>query len=252
MNPKQLLALLLIFFSALSTHAQQPSLRLITGIVKDEKGNFLPAITVSEKSTSNAVVTNDKGAFSIRVRENALLVLSGVGFEPQIIQTGKQTTFNVVLKDDVKNLNDVVVIGYGAQKKAKVIGSVTTIKMDNVLGDRPVSNVASLLAAQVPGLQVNISSGQPTSSPSLNVRGGTDFSTANAFQSTAPLIVVNDVPYEGSLSLLDPNDIETVTVLKDAGSAAIYGARSAYGVILITTKTGKKNQKPQFSYSNNF
>jgi TonB-linked SusC/RagA family outer membrane protein len=154
--------------------------------------------------------------------------------------------------EDDKSLNTVVVVGYGSQSKAKVTGAIATIKMDDVLGDRPVSTVSALLQGTVPGLQSTINSGQPGASTSLNVRGATDLNTSgNSVNAGGPLILVDNVPFNGGLNLIDPNDIETLTVLKDAGSAAIYGGRSAFGVILITSKKGKFNQKTQFNYSNN-
>ncbi|MCU7548826.1 TonB-dependent receptor [Chitinophagaceae bacterium LB-8] len=252
MRLKQLLALLLIFISAFS-YAQQSNTRLVTGTVKDEKGNILPSITVTEKTTSNAVVTNDKGAFSIRVKEkNTMLIFTGIGFEAQTISVGSQTTLNIMLKDDVKSLNDVVVVGYGSQKKAKVTGAVATVKMDEILGERPVSTTATLLQGVTPGLQVTLPSGRPGEGASLNIRGATGLNTANnSITSGSPLILVDNTVFQGPLNLIDPNDIETVTVLKDAGAAAIYGGRSSYGVILIQTKKGIKNQKPQFNFSNN-
>lgn len=226
----------------------------VTGRVTDGNNKPLADVSVQLKGTSIGTVTNANGEYKLNftTQNKPVLVFSFVGMGKQELPVGNRKELNVSLTPAGTQEGEVVVVGFGSQKKAKVIGSVSTIKMDDVLGDRPVSNVAALLQGQIPGLQVGISSGQPTSSPSLNIRGGTDFSTGGAFQNTGPLIVVNDVPFGGSLSLIDPNDIETVTVLKDAGSAAIYGARSAYGVILITTKSGKKNQKPQFNYSNNF
>src|SRR5678816_428671 len=133
------------------------------------------------------------------------------------------------MTEDVKELSDVVVVGYGTQNKAKITGAVSSVKMDDILGDRPVTTTQSLLQGAVPGLQVTINSGQPGASSSLNVRGGTSFGSAltSGFNAASPLILVDNIPINGPLNLIDPNDIETITVLKDAGSAAIYGARSA-------------------------
>ncbi|HEY1870580.1 MAG TPA: TonB-dependent receptor plug domain-containing protein, partial [Chitinophagaceae bacterium] len=226
---------------------------MIKGVVKSEKGTLLQSITVTERGTTNAVKTNDQGEYSITVKPSAVLVFTGIGLETQEVSTSGKTAVNIVLKEEAKTMGEVVVVGYGSQQKAKLTGAVSSIKMDNVLGDRPVTSTAALLQGAAPGLNVTIATGQPgAAAPSINVRGTTDFTSAGVSQNTSPLIVVDNVPFTSPLNLLDPNDIESVTVLKDAASSAIYGARAAFGVVLITTKSGKKNQKPQFSYSNNF
>lgn len=249
------LTLFLLMFT-LGTFAQNKEHRTITGVVKNEKGQPLSGITITEKGTNNATTSDNKGNFSIRLNNGtgSILVLTSIGYESQEVKTSQQTAINIFLKEDVKALSDVIVIGYGSQNKAKVTGSVSTVKMDAILGDRPVTSTANLLQGALPGLNVSIPTGQPgaaASNTTLNVRGGTGFS-GNTLNTDGPFIVVDNVPYNLPLNLLDPNDIETVTLLKDAGSAAIYGSRSAYGVLLITTKKGNKNQKAQFNYSNNF
>jgi TonB-dependent SusC/RagA subfamily outer membrane receptor len=234
-----LLALVMISLASIA-FAQNGEGRRITGTVKDEKGASLPGITVTEKGTSNAVATNEKGGFSIRVKQVASLVFTAVGFEAQELKVTVNTLLAITLKDDTKALSDVVVVGYGIQKK-------------EILGERPVSTTASLLQGVTPGLQVTIGSGRPGEGASLNIRGATGFGSAlnSSIATGAPLILVDNTVYDMPLNSIDPNDIETVSILKDAGAAAIYGARSAFGVILIQTKKGKKNQKPQFNFSNN-
>jgi TonB-linked SusC/RagA family outer membrane protein len=247
------LLIILLLISPSIAFTQNPGQTLIKGTVKNEKGVSLESITITEKGTSNLVVTNEKGEFSIQVKPSAILVLTSVGFETLEVSTSGKTTLNVVLKEVSKTMGDVVVVGYGSQQKAKVTGAVSTVKMDNILGDRPVTSTSALLQGAAPGLNVGIATGQPgAAAPSLNVRGTTDFTSGGATQNSGPLIVVDNVPFSSQLTLLDPNDIESVTVLKDAASSAIYGARAAFGVVVITTKSGKKNQKPQFTYSNNF
>lgn len=224
----------------------------VTGRVTDAGGNPLAGASVKIKGSDRGAVTDKEGRYSLTVPDGTVLVFSFVGYEPETEVVGNRRIVNVILRQGVQGLNDVVVVGYGTQNKNKVTGSISTVNMDEVLGDRPVSTVSELMMNTVPGLNVTMGSGQPGSTTTLNVRGATDLGTINNTINTgAPLILVDNVPFNGPLSLVDPSDIETLTVLKDAGSAAIYGGRSAFGVILITTKKGKKNQKAQFSYSNN-
>jgi TonB-linked SusC/RagA family outer membrane protein len=254
MKASLLLASVALFVSTL-VFGQETGKVEIKGVVKDSKGIAIQGITITEKNTTNVAATNATGEFTIRVRSaSATLVFSGVGFQTKETKVEEGKTFSIVMAEDVKELSDVVVVGYGTQNKAKITGAVSSVKMDDILGDRPVTTTQSLLQGAVPGLQVTINSGQPGASSNLNVRGGTSFgsSLTSGFNTASPLILVDNIPLNGPLNLIDPNDIETVTVLKDAGSAAIYGARSAFGVVLITTKKGTKNQKAQFNYSNNF
>lgn len=261
---KRSVRLMLTLFMLLCTwsiFAQDAGSRTITGVVKSDKGLPLVGITVTEKGTKNATVSNDKGNFTLHLKNNnsSVVVFTGIGFEAQEVKFGQQAAVSVVLKDDAKALSDVVVVGYGTQSKAKLTGATSTVKMDQLLGDRPVSNLGTVLQGATPGLQVSIGSGQPGATANLNIRGGTDYikdpndaaGINTIVNAGAPLIIVDNVPYNGSINLLDPNDIESVTVLKDPASASIYGSRTAYGVVLITTKSGKKNQKAQFTYSNN-
>jgi TonB-dependent SusC/RagA subfamily outer membrane receptor len=248
----RLLAALLLLLSSVA-YAQQGG-RTIDGVIKDEKGIPLAGITVTIKGTKSATTTDEKGHFTIASRSSGMLQFTGIGFETQEMKISGHGSYDVVLKTTAATMSDAVVIGYGTQKKAKVTGAVATVKMDELLGDRPVTSVGTLLQGTVPGLQVTLNSGAPGASSGWNIRGGTDFGSAatSGINTGGPFILVDNVPYNGPTNLLDPNDIESVTVLKDAGSAAIYGARSAYGVVLITTKSGKKNQRPQFTYSDNF
>ena len=228
---------------------------VITGKITDNTGQPLPGVAVKIKGAKTGAVSDGNGKYSINVPDNqTTLVFSYIGFITKEIVVNDQTTINVTLTEDTKTLNDVVVVGYGTQSRAKVTGATATIKMEDVLGDRPVSSLGTLLQGATPGLDVSISSGAPGAGTSWNVRGGTDFGTSltSGINNQGPFILVDNVPYTGPTNLLDPNDIESVTVLKDAGSAAIYGARSAFGVVLITTKSGKKNQKTEFNYSDNF
>ena len=251
---KLLLGSVAFFLSAL-VFGQETGKLEIKGAVKDNKGVGLQGITITEKNTANVSITNGTGEFTIKVGSaSATLVFSGVGFQTKETKIEEGKAVNILLNEDVKELSDVVVVGYGTQNKAKVTGATATLKMNDVLGDRPVTSLGALLQGATPGLQVTINSGAPGASTSWNIRGGTGFgsSPTSGINTNGPFIIVDNVPYNGPTNLLDPSDIETVTVLKDAGSAAIYGARSAFGVVVITTKSGKKNQKAQFNYSNNF
>ena len=251
---KLLLGSVAFFLSAL-VFGQETGKLEIKGAVKDNKGVGLQGITITEKNTANVSITNGTGEFTIKVGSaSATLVFSGVGFQTKETKIEEGKAVNILLNEDVKELSDVVVVGYGTQNKAKVTGATATLKMNDVLGDRPVTSLGALLQGATPGLQVTINSGAPGASTSWNIRGGTGFgsSPTSGINTSGPFIIVDNVPYNGPTNLLDPSDIETVTVLKDAGSAAIYGARSAFGVVVITTKSGKKNQKAQFNYSNNF
>lgn len=251
-NNLQKLLLVPLIGIAVSANAQQG--KVIQGVIRDEQGKALSGVTVGEINSSNQTMSDEKGHFKIVLQSSYSLNVSAIGFKPQQITANHlQGNVQVVLVSDVTTLSDVVVVGYGTQSKAKVTGAISTIKMDDVLGDRPVSNLGTLLQGSSPGLQVSINSGKPGASTSWNIRGGTGFGTSatSGFNSNGPFILVDNVPYNGPTNLLDPNDIESVTVLKDAGSAAIYGARSAFGVVLITTKSGKKNTRTSINYSNN-
>lgn len=225
----------------------------VTGKITDEKGAGLAGVSIKVKGASATGSSDANGNFSITVPgTDATLIFSYVGFVTQEVPLDGRSSINIVMKEDVGALSEVVVIGYGTQKKSNLTGAVNTVNVDEVLGNRPVSTTGSMLQGTVPGLNVTIGAGEPGASASFNIRGATDINTnGNGIKTQGPFIVVDNVPFNGPLNLIDPNDIETVTVLKDAGSAAIYGARSAFGVILITTKKGKKNQQTRFNYSNN-
>ncbi len=254
LSKMQLLIISALLFLGIPGIAQQTVLRSISGAVRDSADAPLIGLTVTEAGARNSTTTNEQGVFTLKVKAfPTAIIITGVGFKEIKVEVTNSEPVTVVMMTDSKELSDVVVVGYGTQKKAKVTGAVSTIKMDEVLGERPVSTTASLLQGVIPGLQVSISSGQPGAGASLNVRGGTGFGTtlSPSFSSDGPLILVDNTPLNGPLNMIDPNDIESITVLKDAGSAAIYGARSAFGVVLVTTKKGAKNQKTQFNYSNN-
>ncbi|WP_443938242.1 SusC/RagA family TonB-linked outer membrane protein [Pedobacter sp. MW01-1-1] len=222
------------------------------GTIVDKDNAPLPGASIKVKGTTKSTMSDINGKFTINANVGDILIISYTGYQPKEIIVGNSNNISIHLEENTESLNSVVVIGYGTQSKTKVTGAVSTVKMDEILGDRPVSTTSQLLQNAVPGLSVGIGSGQPGASTNLNIRGATSLNTTgNSIVSGGPLILVDNVPFQGGLNLLDPNDIETVTVLKDAGSAAIYGGRSANGVVLITTKKGKANQKTQLNFSNN-
>ena len=149
------------------------------------------------------------------------------------------------MEEDTKTLDEVLVVGFAKQKKANLTGAVSGVKMDELLKDRPVTNTSTLLQGAIPGLQVTSGTGEPGGGYSFNIRGTT------SIQEGSPLILVDNVPLTGPLNLINPDDIESVSVLKDGGAAAIYGARGAFGVVLITTKGSKLDQKTKVNYTGN-
>jgi len=227
---------------------------IVKGTVKDSNGQPLPGVSVLEKGTKNGTATNGNGEFTITVNaKGSVLVFSNIGYiTKEIATTGP--TLNLTLEEDKKTLDDVVVVGYGTQKKANLTGAVSQID-SKMLENRPTGNLGQALQGLMPNFNVNISNGSPNTAPSYNVRGGTSFfKDANdgnkiKFSAGSPFILVDGV--EMDPNLLNPEDIESVTLLKDAASAAIYGARGAFGVLLIKTKSGKKG-KSTVNYSNSF
>lgn len=219
----------------------------IKGVITDESGETIIGASVRVKDSQVGTVSDFDGAFSITAQPGDVLVISYVGFITQEIKLGNQTTLKIVLKENSKVLDEVVVIGYGSQKKVNVTGAVGVVNSD-AIENRPISNVSQALQGQIAGLNLQVGNGGGglNSSMSVNIRGtGTigDGSNSN------PLILIDGV--EGDMNSINPNDIENISVLKDASSASIYGARAAFGVILITTKSGKAG-KTVISYAGNF
>ena len=221
--------------------------RIIKGTILDATGMPVIGANVMVKGTTNGTITDMDGKFSLDVEEGATLVVSYIGFSDQEIKVGNQTSLSVTLKEDAEALDELVVVGYGTQKKVNLTGAVTAVSGED-MAKRPVTNTTTMLQGQVPGLRIVQGTGQPgAESVSVKIRGVGTFSGAGA----SPLVLINGVT--GDLSSVDPNMIESVSVLKDAASAAIYGARAANGVILITTKQGADNgEKVSITYRGNF
>lgn len=216
----------------------------ITGIVKDEQGDPIIGANVIEKGTTNGVITDMNGHFSLDVEENVIVQISYIGYYTQDIPVKKQTNFSITLIEDTKSLEEVIVVGYGVQKKVNLTGAIGTVKTDEVLKARPVTNVQELLAGTVPGLFVSKGSGAVGIGGDINIRG-----TSTIGKSSGALILIDGIP--GNIYTLNPNDIESISVLKDAASASIYGSRAANGVILVTTKMAKPSERPTVELSTN-
>jgi TonB-dependent starch-binding outer membrane protein SusC len=212
----------------------------VSGVVKDPQNEPLPGVSVIIKGTTKGTTTDVNGKFSIQMNEDeSTLVFSFVGFKPQEVSVRNQTQITVTLIEDVSTLDEIVVIGYGEAKKSDLTGSVAQVKSSS-LSPSISSSVDNLLKGRAAGLQVMSSSGQPGAGTTIRIRG------TNSFQPGAsnPLLVVDGIPVgdAGNLKQINPLDIETIDVLKDASATAIYGSRGSNGVIMITTKKGKDNQ----------
>lgn len=219
------------------TQQTQP-VGLIKGSITSDSGEPLIGVTVKVAGGQGAVTDID-GNFSVNAAPGTMLTFSYTGFKPQTAKA--QNGMRVVLESDVSNLNEVVVVGYGTQKKANLTGAVASVN-GAVLENRPISNIGQGLQGVVPNLNVTMGrGGAPGASASFNVRGTTSLNGGE------PLVLVDNVQMDPNL--VNPDDIESISVLKDAASAAIYGARAAYGVILITTKKGKLNSRPTVQFS---
>jgi TonB-linked SusC/RagA family outer membrane protein len=217
----------------------------VSGVVNDETNTPLPGVNVLVKGTTVGTTTDTNGKYSLEVPdENSILVFSFIGYQSQEVQVGAQTTVNVTLVADIQSLQEVVVVGYGEQKKTTITGAVTSVKSD-VISQAPVANLSNALTGRLPGAIFVNRSGEPGNDASLiRVRG------TNTTGNPSALIVIDGIANRtGGLDRLNPADIESITILKD-GAAAIYGAQAANGVILVTTKRGKEG-KPEIGFNYN-
>lgn len=207
--------------------------KTITGTVSDNTGP-MPGVNVLVKGTTNGVVTNFDGEFSIEnVSDTDVLVFSYIGFVTQEITVGSQNSVNVVLQEDTQALDEVIVVGYGTQKKSNVIGSVTSVEVEEATSV-PTTNVSEMLRGRAAGVQVNLGDARPGGGSDIVIRGNVSV----APNGNSPLIIVDGLPFD-SLNDVAPDDIANIEILKDASSTAIYGSRASNGVILVTTKTGR-------------
>lgn len=232
--------LLLVLPSALSGQTQ----RQVRGQVTNDQGEILIGVNINVKGATTGVTTNAEGRYQVTVPGNeSILVLSFVGYTPLEVPVGDRKVIDLQLRSSVKQLQDLVVVGYGTQKKVNLTGAVDQVGSE-VFQNRPLTSVTRGLQGVIPNLNIRMTDGKPTRGATYNVRGTTSIGAGGS-----ALILVDGVP--GDPALLNPNDIESVTVLKDAAAAAIYGSRGSFGVILITTKSPAKD-KATLSYSGNY
>ncbi|WP_455636108.1 TonB-dependent receptor [Parabacteroides sp.] len=214
--------------------------KAITGTVVDERGEPVIGANVVEKGTTNGTITDMDGRFTMEVGAKAVLVVSYIGFNAQDVAVGTKSNLTITLEEDTQALEEIVVVGYGVSKKSHLTGSVGSIKMDEDVVGRPSVEVGQSLYGKIAGVQVIGGSGQPGSSSSIQIRGINSISA-----SSSPLVVIDGVAVpDYDMNLINNADIESVEILKDASSSAIYGSRGANGVVLITTKSGK-TEKPK-------
>ena len=243
---KVLLTLLVGMFLSVDAFAQQITVK---GLVKDGTGEPVIGANVLVKGTTNGTITDFDGNFQLSANQGDIIVVSFIGYASQELPAA--ANMNIVLKDDTEMLNEVVVVGYGRAKKNDLTGSVTAIKPD-ALSKGITNNASDMMVGKIAGVDVITSGGAPGAGAQIRVRGGSSLNANND-----PLYVIDGLTISGStatgmtnvLAMINPNDIESFTVLKDASATAIYGSRASNGVIIITTKKGKAGQKPKISYN---
>ena len=208
----------------------------ITGTIKDNNGDPVIGASIQVKNTGIGTITDYNGQFSLsNVPENGILIISYIGYDTEEIPVNKKKNLQIVMKENTKQLEEIVVVAYGTAKKSSFTGSAEVVKQDRI-EKRVVADVSKALEGTVAGVQSTSGSGQPGSGASMVIRGFGSISASNT-----PLYVVDGVPFNGALNTINPNDIESVTVLKDASAGALYGSRGANGVVMITTKRGERD-----------
>ena len=221
---------------------QQGGGKRISGTVTDPNGEPIIGANIVEKGTTNGTVTNFEGTYNLDVSNNAIVTISYIGYISKEVVVANQTTINVLLAEDTQALEEVIVVGYGTMKKSDLTGSVSNVKADKLL-DRPAVNVGQALSGKASGVEIFENGGDPDGKIRIRIRGDNSINSSND-----PLYVVDGIIGVNNTHLLNPSDIESLEVLKDASATAIYGARGANGVIMITTKRGVKSDKPVISY----
>ncbi len=241
---------LLILFTVLglilaqSIYAQP---KTVTGTVTDATTNeMLPGVNVIIKNTTTGTSTDLNGFYSISVSPGQVLVYSSLGYATQEITVGPANRLDVRLSPDVEFIEEVVVVGYGTQRRVNLTGSVSTVNVEKTLEARPIADVGRGLQGTMPGLSIVIPSGEIGSDPIMKIRG----QIGSLQGGSSPLILVDNVEIP-SIQMLNPDDIESISILKDAASSSIYGAKAAFGVILITTKKGSKAAGVTVNYNGN-
>lgn len=217
----------------------------MTVTVVDTKGEPIIGANVIEKGTTNGGITDLSGQFKMNVKPGAIIQVSFVGYSTQEVKA--TPILKVILKDDTELLDEVVVVGYGSQKKVNLTGAVASVDVNKTIDSRPITDIGRALQGSVPGLTITTNSGEIGGAPTIKIRG----SIGSPNGESKPLILVDNVEVT-DISMVNPDDIESISVLKDAASASIYGARGAFGVLLITTKSKSKHERLSVKYTNNF
>lgn len=223
----------------------QQEKKTITGFVRDATGEPVIGASVIVAGTTNGIITDSNGSFTLSVASGNSIKVSFLGLSEKVILIGNQTKLDIVLEEDSQMLNEVVVVSYGTQKKRDVTGAINTIKASS-LSDLPVGQIGQKLQGQIAGVQINQSTGAPGQGMAFRIRGAASINNASE-----PLFVIDGVPTSMGLNNMNPDEIETFSILKDASATALYGSRAANGVVLITTKKGKSG-KAQITFSANY
>ncbi len=241
-----LVMLLYVFFGSQLVRSENLQQKIkVSGTVVDQQGEAIIGANVTEKGTTNGTITDISGKFELSAKWKSVLKISYIGYVSKEITVENEQHLNVVLEENAKALDEVVVVGFGTQKKVNLTGSVGMVD-SKALASRPVVNVTQALQGLVPGLQITSNSGSLDKTSSINIRGT---GTIGQGSSGSPLILIDGM--EGDINSINPQDIENISVLKDAAASSIYGSRAPFGVILITTKMGKAG-KPVINYNNSF
>lgn len=232
--------LLQVFFFSDAAFAQT---RTVKGRVLNEEGKPVQNASVMVKGTNTGVTTDDNGTFQISVPADGAITISAVDFVTQELKPGNRTNLNLTLVASNKSLGEIIIVGYGTQRKEAITGSVASINGDK-MRDIPAPNIAQALQGRLAGVEMSQTSTRPGAAMQIRIRGTRSLSADNN-----PLIVLDGIPFVGSIADLNPDDIKSIDILKDASATAIYGSRGANGVILVTTDKGAKNRKPRITYS---
>ncbi len=233
---------LILLFSLFSFGAFAQTIS-VNGVVTDASGEKLIGVSVAQVGTTNGTLTDNSGKFSIKVPSNAKLSFTYIGYLSQVVDVQGKTLVNVTLKENEKALEEVVVVGYGVQRKEAVTGSVASVRGD-IMREIPAQNISQSLQGRVAGVEMSQVSTKPGAEMQIRIRGARSLTASND-----PLIVLDGIPFSGNISDINPNEIKSIDILKDASATAIYGSRGANGVLLVTTNRGQLGQKPRVSYN---
>ena len=219
----------------------------VSGTISSSDEGSMPGVNVIEKGTTNGTVTDVDGKYVLQVGGNATLVFSSVGYLTQEIAVDNRSVIDITLSPDVTALEEIVVIGYGTQKKSDVTGAIASVDQQTIT-EIPGTDFAQALQGRVAGVDFQRTSSRPGADMQIRIRGNRSLGDADG-EGNKPLIVLDGIPYNGSLNSINQGDIESINILKDASATAIYGSRASNGVILITTKRGGKTGGAKFTYN---